>query len=564
MRQWYVADFETTNEDFYNKNGYTKVWLYAISNSDGDIVKYGDSIDDFMQWARQNPNIDIYFHNEKFDGSFILNYLNRNNFKYQDKITTKDNRGYSTLISEEGSYYKITINFQRKKQICIYDSYKIIPLKVKAIAKAFDMDIEKEIIDYSVYEINVQTLSYVYKDVQIVARALRYFKDRGFNKITIGSNAYNQARKEIPNFDVYFPELDREWLKEWRGAYRGGRTQVNPMWQNIKVYNVKRYDINSMYPYVMAFKDMPYGYPIAINERSTYRFEIYKINIMFHLKKGHLPTLLKSGSMYNKSGDTYYIETDGIETLYITSIDLEILERHYDIEFINFEEMYGFKTSQFIFRNWIMHYYNLKSQSTGGMKLLYKLIINNLYGKFGSKCEGKRKRPKFEDDILHFEMSETEDMRCYYLPVALAIVSGAHLLIDNAICETGYENFVYCDTDSVHTLGELPKEWIDNKEIGKFKLEGIEDESKYVRQKCYVYNEKIDNKIKYTLTCSGMTEGIKEYLLRTHKDNIFEIFDIGLKVTADSPGIDIQSEMKLRPVQVPGGIILKPVPFSLL
>ena len=32
---WVVADFETTTEKFYNEHGYTKVWLWAISNSEG-------------------------------------------------------------------------------------------------------------------------------------------------------------------------------------------------------------------------------------------------------------------------------------------------------------------------------------------------------------------------------------------------------------------------------------------------------------------------------------------------------------------------------------------------
>ena len=36
--KWYVADFETTNYEFYEQNGYTKVWLYAICDSDANII----------------------------------------------------------------------------------------------------------------------------------------------------------------------------------------------------------------------------------------------------------------------------------------------------------------------------------------------------------------------------------------------------------------------------------------------------------------------------------------------------------------------------------------------
>lgn len=563
MREWYVADFETTGEKFFEEHGYTKVWLYAICNSKGVIVNWGDSIEAFFKWCRNNPNIDIYFHNEKFDGSFILNYLYQNGFPYVDKLKANDNRGYSCLVDDAGAFYKISINFCRKKQICIYDSLKIIPLKVKVIAKAFNLEMEKEVIDYDNYTIDDKTLSYVYKDVQIVAKALAFFKDKGFNKMTIGANAYNQASSEIEGWKEFFPDLDRDWLEEWRQAYRGGRTQVNPIHQGDIIENVRRYDINSMYPYVMSRKPMPYGEPIEISKRGSYEFEIYKVNIGFTLKKGHLPTLLKSSSRFSRSGDSYYIESDGIETLYITSVDLDIMYRHYNIWFIEYEVMYGFLTSRYIFREWIDKYYKLKSESSGGMKLVYKLIINNLYGKFGSKCRGKRKIPKFENDILGFEMSEEEDMKIYYLPVALAIVSWAHMLIDDAIIKTGYDNFVYCDTDSVHTIGILPDEWVDSKEIGKFKMEGIEAKSKYVRQKCYVYYEMVEGEKKYTITCAGMTDGIKEYLLDRYGDEVFNEFKVGLTVNADSEGIK-KEQLKLRPTQVKGGTILKPVPFSLL
>ena len=51
--KWYVADFETTSAIYYNKNGYTKVWLYGLCDDDCNIIKIGTSIDDFMQQAKR-------------------------------------------------------------------------------------------------------------------------------------------------------------------------------------------------------------------------------------------------------------------------------------------------------------------------------------------------------------------------------------------------------------------------------------------------------------------------------------------------------------------------------
>lgn len=561
-KQWFVADFETTGLNYYKEHGCTKVWLYAVSNSKGEIVNYGSSIDEFMDWCKSQNNSVIYFHNLRFDGSFILSWLLNHDYPLEDRIKVVGKKGFQTLIDEDGQFYMIKVNLARRVQVTFQDSLKIIPLKVKEIAKSFGLPIQKEHIDYNDYTIDEDRLRYVYHDVQIVAMALRYFRDNGFSKMTIGSNAYNDYKVSNQNFEAYFPYLDREWLKVWRNAYRGGRSQVNPLYAGQTVHNVRRYDINSMYPYAMSRFYMPIGKPILQDRIGMRRFELFEIDVSFKLKKGHLPTLLKKGAMFSNV-DTYYTETEGVEKIWISNIDFELLQRHYDIEFIKFGTIYGFATMKGIFTQWVDNYYDKKSNSEGGLKLLFKLIINNLYGKFGSKCEGAVKVPYLDErGRLAYKKSKPQDMRCYYLPVAIAITSYCHKLIDDAILETGYDKFVYCDTDSVHTLGTLPDDWVDDKIIGKFKLEGIEETAKYVRQKCYVHKEwnGKKKKIEYTITCAGMSEGVKEWLLDKYGDDIFNEFKVGLTVDPkDLPG----DKAKLRPVQVKGGTILMPIGFAL-
>ena len=557
-KHWYVADFETTSYKYYQENDFTKVWLWSICDENEQIVANGSTIYEFIEIIKKFKHSVVYFHNLKFDGSFIINWLMTNGYEYVEDLKVSDNKGFSTLIGSEGQYYQIKINFKHNHQIVIQDSLKIIPLSVAEIAKAFDLPIDKEIIDYEKYEINPTTIEYVNHDVLIVAKALKFFKDQSFNKMTIGANAYNIFKSSFLNFDLVFPTLKRDWLSEWRKAYRGGRSQVNPRYANKIVYNIRRYDINSMYPNALARYEMPYGYPIPITKPGKFKFELYKVDICFKLNKGHLPTLLKKSGLFNK-GDSYYTETDLIETMYISNIDLELVYRHYDVMYIRYVEMYGFKTSRYLFTRFINTYYELKSNSTGGMKMLYKLIINNLYGKFGSKCKGSTKRPILEDDGLHFELTEEENMTCYYLPVAIAVTSYCHRDIDDAIMKTGYKNFVYCDTDSVHTLGTLPDSMVDNKELGKFKLEAVEDIGKYVRQKCYCHKDGNE----YNITCAGMTKGIKSYLINKYGNDIFKIFKVGLKVDINSEGITYEQVKKL-PKQVPGGVVLKPTQFQLL
>lgn len=553
--EWYVADFETTSYNYYVKNGYTKVWLWAVCNSNAEVVAVGDNIETFIEWCKEHTNSIVYFHNLRFDGSFILNYI-MPNYDYKDKLLKCDNKGISALIGNEGQWYQITLNFKSKKQIVFQDSLKIIPLKVKEIKEAFGTKDEKEKIDYEDYTINEKTISYISKDVMVVAEALKFFKDMGLEGMTIGAMAYHEWSKMCKLAKDLFPVLDEEFLITWRSAYRGGRAQVNPIHTNKILTGVKRFDINSMYPSVMHDYPMPYDYPIPIKQMGKYKFELYHVYIEFKLKDGHLPSLLmKSGR--NNLGDTYYTNSDGVIELRISNIDYQIMLRHYDITYFELIDGVGFKTSTEIFKSFIDKFYTLKNNSTGGLKMVYKYILNNLYGKFGSNCKGRRKIPKLEDGQLRLETSDEEDLRKYYLPVAIAITSYSHLKLDDAIIIAG-KYFVYCDTDSVHSLVDLPSYMCDNKKLGYFKLEGIEDKSKYLRQKCYMYK----SGDKYVITCAGMPEELKEYLVKKYGEKTFDMFKLGLSINEETEGIN-QNDLKKRPMQVKGGVVLKPVPYTL-
>lgn len=553
--KWFVADFETTDYNYYKERGYTKVWLYAVCDKDANITDWGSSIEDFIKYIRTLYGKTIYFHNLKFDGQFILDYLLKNGFSYYEDLTKVD-KGFSTLIGDMGEFYSLDIKFCKGKQVHIYDSLKLLPFKVKKIAKDFGLPIEKEKIDYSDYTITPEKLRYVFNDVKIVAMALAKIKQEGMVKMTTASCAYTQftSMKSEQFLLGAFPILSNEFLEEWRNAYRGGRSQVNPIYQNKILHNVNRFDINSMYPYIMREMQLPYGNPIECSEPGKYNFELYKILVEFSLKEDHLPSLLKKSALFGNE-DSYYIDSDGIEVLWISSIDFELLQRNYNITFLRFEKIYGFRTSSLMFFDYIDKWYAKKQIDEGAPKIVDKLMLNSLYGKFGSNHEGQHKIPYIDEItmVVKFVKSEKQEMKKYYLPVAIAVTSYAHLLLDNAIQETGVLNFVYCDTDSVHTLGSLNKANIDSIKLGKFKHEGTELKAKYVRQKCYVYKQlNKKNEEETTITCAGMTDEMKESAIEKYKDEIFKVFKTGFVMKG-----------KLLPKHVKGGIVLYETTFEI-
>ena len=74
----YTADFETTTdiED-------CRVWAYATCNvSNHEEFEYGNSMEGFIEWCIKHTGSNVYFHNLKFDGSFIVNYLLNNGYTW--------------------------------------------------------------------------------------------------------------------------------------------------------------------------------------------------------------------------------------------------------------------------------------------------------------------------------------------------------------------------------------------------------------------------------------------------------------------------------------------------
>lgn len=556
-RKWFVADFETTTEQYYIENNYTKVWLYAICDSNALIINHGSSIEEFMTAIKKLPNTIIYFHNLRFDGNFIIDYLLNSGFEYKEDLKVHDDIGFSTLIGDMGQFYSIKINFTKSNQIIIEDSMKLLPFSVDKIAKDFKLPILKEHIDYNDYTIDAKRLEYVYHDVRIVAMGLNVLKGQNLNKMTAASCAYSRFTSiyDRDYLSRALPDLGKDFLLEWRNAYRGGRSQVNPRYAEKELHNVYRYDINSMYPWVMHDCLLPYGEPIICSKPNTYAFELYDIDVSFKPKRNHLPSLLKKGNFYKLDG-TYYEDSEGIINLKISSIDLYLLQRNYDVEYLKYNKIYGFRCTKLLFNEYVDYYYNKKATSTGALRSIYKLMLNSLYGKFGSNCESYHKIPYLKDGVVSFNNSEKEDMKHYYLPLAIAITSYAHLKLDDGIQTAGINNFVYCDTDSIHTLSKFPDDIVDKTKLGYYKCEALEERSKYIRQKCYITQSKDDikedNPTGVNITCAGMPQNIKQMVIDKYKDRVFSEFKKGLTIGG-----------KLLPKHVKGGIILCETTFEI-
>ncbi len=532
MRKW-IADFETTSTEKLKQDGTTHVWacgVCEVGNPSNTIIF--TTIGDFIQWCEKNPSNDtVFFHNLSFDGNFIVQYLLQIGFKFVDKDEMKTDRTFTTLISDKGLWYQVEVWFKVKgkkaNKVTFRDSLKLIPLSVKQIGKSFKLPMQKGKIDYKAHDLlpegsplTDEEEDYLIKDIQIVEYALRFFHTQGMDKMTIGSCALDEFKKIITKkyFKRYFPPPFYD--EDVRKAYKGGFTYLEPKYKNRMLGKMIVLDVNSLYPSVMrgcSGEILPYGVPIFFEGQyqadTLYNCYIQHIRCGFELKEGKIPTIqLKHTPGYQ--GNIYLTTSDGdIVDLYLTNVDLALFLENYEphnLEYLNGWMFKGVK-AEVIFADYVDKWSGIKVKSKDegnhGMYLISKLMLNSLYGKFGTSTVMASKVPWIDKEgNLHFTQGKTEMRDGVYIAMACFItayarnktIRAAQMIKDNFNSGKSKIDFVYADTDSLHCIspnGELPEGLeIHPTKLGAWDHEATAVKGKFLRQKCYMERHIISEK----------------------------------------------------------------------
>ena len=573
----FTADFETN----VNEKD-CRVWAYAISEiGNPDFFKYGNSIEDFINWcANKKYNYTVYFHNLKFDGEYIFNYLLKNGYELITDKKYRRDKTFTCLISGMGQFYSIEIFFtvgnHRVNKVTIYDSLKILNMSVDVIAKQFDLPIRKLEIDYKQFrevghELTSEEIDYIRNDVEIMSRALKIMFDLGLTKMTIGSCALHNYRNMIDNFNKYYPEIPLELDQDIRLSYKGGFTYLNPIYKEKEVEAGIVLDVNSLYPSVMKNCYLPFGNPIYFSGKYEYNFlyplYIQRLSCSFELKEGKIPTVqLKNNPSYNPI--EYLTTSNGdIITLTLTNIDLKLFLENYNVENLVFDGGWKFKQTRNLFDNYINIWSGNKIQAKkDGNKALYmisKLMLNSLYGKFAKNPYNRSKYP-FINELgeVCYRLGEKEIGKGLYIPIGTFITSYARertirtsmAIRDYTLEKYGKDYYIYSDTDSIHML-ELPEEElkqfidIDDYKLGYWKLESKFKRGKFIRQKCYIEE---DYEGKLNVTVAGLPKRLGKYVT-------FDNFKVGFSLLASDTSID----HKLTYKHVDGGVMLVETDFTI-
>lgn len=404
------------------------------------------------------------------------------------------------------------IKWKENKRV-FYDSYLLLRSGVGKIGEALGLEkgeTPQKFIDGNESEgINDNDIEYCKRDCEIVLKALiEIVKNFNYFKPTIASLSFNEFRISLEKPVYVRKKFDNEFTK----TYRGGRTECFYIGEYKNAYY---YDVNSMYPYVMSSKTFPNPEEfkkinfdtndVNLDLLDEYEGMVYIKGYSKNKRVGALPVYLNDRLCFP------YGKIEGIFNLneVRTAFNLGLL----DISYLG----WGILTNPIRppFADLILEQYKkrveFKKQGNEFMSLFMKFILNSLYGKFGQKNRQTTYYfSSFENALKYVEENNLDipiqKINDYYMlslkpesPFydksvycwASYVTSWARSLLLEYMSIVGFENILYCDTDSLITTKPFPDIYVSDYELGKLKLEGIGD---FVGIKSKFY--KFDNKIK--------------------------------------------------------------------
>jgi hypothetical protein len=233
-----------------------------------------------------------------------------------------------------------------------------------------------------------------------------------------------------------------------------------------------------------------------------------------------------------------------------------------------------------MFDEYIDKYKKIKQESTGALRTLAKLFLNNLYGKFATNTDSTFKYPvEDEEGKVHYLIQQENQKKPGYIAIGAAITSYARNFTIRA-AQANYHGidkpgFIYADTDSIHCnlpADEVKGITVHPTEFCCWKIESYWDKGWFVRQKTYCEHithedEKPVESPYWNVKCAGLPEKCKKLFGlsmdgyqykqgdedKYTQDELYFLKD-DRKITDFKPGIRIPG--KLRPEVIKGGTIL--------
>nr|YP_010160567.1 DNA polymerase [Gymnopilus junonius]QRH17753.1 DNA polymerase [Gymnopilus junonius] len=325
----------------------------------------------------------IFVHNlGDFDGYFLIKGL-----LSQENVNIKN---VNTIIDDKNKWILIRYSFVKDGKpftISWRDSLRIFPVSLDKLTKNFN--VEGKTSKYNILFNNIDVFfdsnlyssfkDYAMQDSKSLHNALLTAQKIYLSKyqvdicqvLSTSSLSLKIFRKNFLNTDI--PILVESVDAFIRKSYFGGATDIFKS----RGYNLRYYDINSLYPNAML-KPMPLELikkhdKISLNELNDFfGFILCNIETPNNIKIPILP--------YRALGKTFY-PLGKWKGVYFSEEIKEAIKLGYKIE-----PLTGYEFSKYnLFDDYINHFYEIKKNSQGSQRFIAKMHLNQLYGIFGRK-----------------------------------------------------------------------------------------------------------------------------------------------------------------------------------
>ena len=552
-------------------------YILDFKNSDEMLLSTLKSI-----LIRKYNGYNIYIHNmAKFDIIFLLKYLvklgNVSPIIHNGRIISINlnyGKNLEYRLQFKDSYLILLAAWAKLAQSFIVDIQKsIFPYKfvnennldyIGNVPEFKYFDNSKiKLADYNNYKSNLkgqwnlreETIKYCEIDCISLYQVIFKFSNMIFE--LFGKNIHHYPTLPSLAFAIFrssfmesnlIPQLSGQIANDIRSGYTGGSCDVY-IPRPPKGVKIKCYDVNSLYPFVMKNCLMPLGFPTYFNGNirkvDPQAFGFFFCEIIAPTKIKH--PIIQSHVKTN--GGIRTIAPIGTWSDMIFSAEMDNAVK-FGYKF-NILWGYTFKKG-YIFKDYVDNLYNLRLNYTKSNPLNYiaKILLNSLYGRFGMddnfievNIVHKDFSSDFENKFLDLITNKIElgeyflyevkiledkivedDKSTHNVSIAIAAAITAYARIHMSQFKNNPKiRLYYTDTDSIYTDSDLDQFFIDDKILGKLKLEYICKEAIFLAPKVYCLLT-VDNEIIYK--AKGLKHEVEltisdfEYLL--HKDTLLK------------------------------------------
>lgn len=560
-------------------------WVYQWAFYYQENIIIGRYVTDFIECLKKISSLCtnekqrhiIFIHNLSYDIHYLMPYLFDNFGKENFEIIAVAPHKFITF-SISNFEFRCTYKLSNRS---LAKWSKDLNVKHKKLSGAIDYDI----IRYPFTPLSKKDWKYQIYDILSMKECIEKEMDlENDNILTLPLTSTGYVRRDVKksykkNYSKnrkLFEELrlDVNLYKFVKESFLGGYTHANRFIVDITIKaKIRHRDFDSHYPTQQITRKYPmsrfllYGRDLNIddfNNISNDYVSILKVtftNLELKNKKITCPYISENKARKGKreqlkiiSDNGRILKCDGIFTLYLTDIDFRIVCNQYKFDY-NIDECYVAHADYLPkwFTDVICKYYSqktnlkieLKKENTIENMINLMKSKNKLNGIYGMTATNPiRDIYKFDDCFDWYKENFTneemqEKLNDYYnsknsfLPYQWSTFTTSYAreeliyLIEKVI---GYENFLYCDTDSIFyiTNEEIEKKleeynnncleeskrlgWYITTEYGNKYFHSFDDEKEDIlsfrtlHSKCYAYEKMENNKKVLSCTIAGVPQ----------------------------------------------------------